>query len=180
MIIKKLIQIDNPLLKQKVQAVENFCTPEVTKVIKDLIDSMRFHDLVGIAAPQIGTPLKMFITEVRKTKFRNPQEVDKLRIFINPKITWESEEKNVVYEGCGSVKKSQIFGLVKRPKQVKIRAQDKNGIEFSLSASGLLARVIQHEIDHLNGMEFIDKVADKKDLISKKEYLKKIKVQVKK
>jgi peptide deformylase len=99
---------------------------------------------------------------------------DKLRIFINPKIVQESELESVIYEGCGSL--GDIFGPVIRPKEVKVVAFDEKGQKFSLTCDGILARVIQHEYDHLQGIEFIQKVSDYNKVVVKKYYRKNIRL----
>lgn len=175
MVIKNIIQIGNPVLSQISKPVKDINSKDVKKVIKDLVDSMRYHELVGMAASQIGYKLRIFVTEIRKTPTRDPKFIDKLRVYINPKITWFSKKQVVIYEGCGSVAYGQLFGPVRRPKQVVIEAMGRNGRIFKLKADELLARVIQHEYDHLDGIEFTEKISDIRKIMSKEEYLKKIK-----
>lgn len=172
MIKQKATQIGNPVIRNKSKQVSRVFTKLVQRVIKDLVDSMRFHELVGMAAPQIGLNLRIFVTEIRRTKTRKPTEKDSLRVYINPHIVSFSQEKSVGYEGCGSVVASQLFGPVKRSQTVSVKAQDELGNYFTLQAQGLLARVIQHELDHLNGVVFLDRVNDTKKLMDRDEYLK--------
>ena len=105
---------------------------------------MRFHDLIGIAASQIGEKLRIFVTEVRKTKYRNLKK-DQLRVYINPEIIWSSKKEITINEGCGSVAYAKLFSPIKRPGKIVIEAFDENGDKFSLAADGMLGRVIQHE-----------------------------------
>lgn len=172
MIKQKAIQIGDPIIRKKSRKVGKVSLKTVIKTIKDLVDSMRFHELVGMAAPQIGISLCVFVTEIRKTKTRSQKEKDELRVYINPHIVSFSKTKSTEYEGCGSVAFSQLFGPVRRPKSIVIKAQDIDGKIFTLQASGLLARVIQHEIDHLNGIVYLDKITDLKKVISKDQYIK--------
>lgn len=172
MIIKSVTQVGNPIIRKKSVKVISVNSQEVKKIIKDLTDSMRYSNLVGMAAPQIGYNFKIFVTEIRNTTLRKTKELDNLRVFINPKIIKISKEKISGYEGCGSVALSGIFGKVLRPSQITVSAVDENNQKFEYTAKGLLARVIQHEIDHLNGVVFLDKVTDKKSLMSKEEYIK--------
>lgn len=174
MIIKEIVQIGNPLLKQKTKIVKDINSKGVQRVIKNLKDSINYHKLVGLASPQIGGSLKIFVTKIDKTPNRNPDEIDKLRIYINPKITWSSKKEIVIYEGCGSVSYAEFFAPVKRPEEIIIEAFDENGEEFSLKADGLLSRVIQHEYDHMHGVEFIEKITDIKKAMSSGEYRKRI------
>jgi len=173
MIIKEVVQIGNPLLRQKCKMVRNCNTKKVKKIIRDLADTMRYNDLVGMAASQIGYKLKIFITEVRKTPSRTPEEIDKLRVYINSRITWKSKKEVVIYEACGSVAHADFYAPVKRPQKVIVRALDENSERFELKADGLLARVIQHEYDHHHGIEFIDKITDMRKAMSEDEYIKK-------
>ncbi|MEI6494480.1 MAG: peptide deformylase [bacterium] len=173
MIIKNIRQIGDPLLRLKAKKVEKINSKETKRVIKDLTDTLRHADLVGMAAPQIGASVRIFITEIRKTKYRKDvKDLDSLRVFINPEIVEFSKQTVVGYEGCGSVAGGQIFGKVRRSKKVRVRAYNEKGEKFELETGGLLAIVIQHEYDHLNGIEFTDKLTSVKTLISTSEYRK--------
>lgn len=173
MIIKDIIQIGNPLLSQKSKFVKKIDTPEVKRVVKNLVGSMRHHDLVGMASSQIGEKLRIFVTEARKTPYRNPKDTDELRVYINPKIVWFSKKEVIIYEGCGSVAYAKLFAPVKRPEKIIIEASNEKGNKFRFKASGLLSRVIQHEYDHLDGIEFMEKVTDIRKIMSLGEYVKK-------
>lgn len=173
MLIKKLPQIGHPILRKKAKPVKNFQARNVLKIVEDLVDTMRDSDLIGLAAPQLGKSLRIFATEVRKTKYRtNPNQLSNLRVYINPKIISLSRETSIDYEGCGSVIHAQLFGPVKRPKETTIEAYDKNGRKFKAKESNLLGRVIQHEYDHLEGILFTDKIHDWKKILSLEEYKK--------
>src|SRR4030042_5310547 len=124
-----------------------------------------------MAAPQIGHDLRIYVSELRETKYRKGN-IDKVRVFINPEIIERSEELTVGYEGCGSVAHSGLFGPVKRSSEVRVRAQNEEGEPFEFTAKGLLAVVMQHEIDHLDGILFIDKIEDTKKIMSQDEYIK--------
>lgn len=173
MIQKKVTQVGNPVIRARAKAVSQWNTPEVRKTIKDLTDSMRHHELVGMAAPQIGKGIRVFVTEVRSTKYRKKHRtpLDGLRVFINPKITSYSEKMDTDWEGCGSVASGGLFGKVQRPGGLTVTARNEKGELFTLEARGLLARVIQHEMDHLNGVVFVDK-AITSTYMSRDEYLK--------
>lgn len=172
MIIKSVSQIGNPIIRRKSKKVALTTSPKIKKIIKNLIDSMRHANLIGMAAPQIGYNFRVFVTEIRTTTLRKTNEPDKLRIFINPRIIHASKKQVLGYEGCGSVASAGIFGKVPRSLQVTVEAFDENNKKFVFTAKGLLARVIQHEIDHLKGVIFLDKVSDKKSLMSREEYIK--------
>ncbi|MFA7244187.1 MAG: peptide deformylase [Patescibacteria group bacterium] len=177
MAVRETIQVGDPRLKAENKAVTDFGDPKTKQVIDDLIDSLRSKELlVGLSAPQIGENFKIFVTEPRETKFRTADQSDELRIYINPKIIKSSLEESIAYEGCGSFANAQIFGPVKRPKEITIEATGQNGKKFQLSCDGILARVIQHEYDHLNGIEFIEKITDYKKLTSAEFYIRDIKM----
>ncbi|MEI6479965.1 MAG: peptide deformylase [bacterium] len=171
MSVRTTIQIGDPRLKAKNIVVKDFSNPEIKRVIKDLKDTMRKKNLVGMAAPQIAKNYKIFVTEIRKTKARSEAQLDDFCVFINPKITHFSENENIIYEGCGSVLSGQLFGPVKRPSEIVIEAFNINGEKFRLLCNGLLARVIQHEYDHLFGVEFTEKILDYKKLMSLEHYI---------
>jgi peptide deformylase len=172
MAVRKTLQIGDPRLKSENKVVDNFKDPKIKKVIEDLKDTMVKNDLVGMAAPQIGYNFKIFITHPRKTKARKLLKSDKLRIYINPKIVKSSKEENIIYEGCGSVMKGKLFGPVKRPREITVEALDLKGKRFQLRCDGILARVIQHENDHMIGIEFTEKIYDYKKLLSREFYIK--------
>ena len=134
----------NPNLRQLSKPVEHF-----TKEVRDLISQMKMimenNNGVGLAAPQIGIPLRVITCELD----------DKFYVFINPEIIKTSKEAVAMEEGCLSL--PNIYGEVIRPEKIILKAINADGKKIKLKAFGLLARVIQHEIDHLDGILFIDK-----------------------
>lgn len=179
MAIKESVQAGNPIIRAKAKPVV-FKSPnskripaEISNTVRDLVDSMRHADLVGMAAPQIGKGMRIFVSEIKTTKKRKIAKgaEDPLRVFVNPKIIASSAKLVKGWEGCGSVANGQLFAMVNRPESVTVKAFDEKGISFTLEASGLLARIIQHEIDHLDGILFTDK-ADPLTYMSLNEYLK--------
>jgi peptide deformylase len=179
MAIRNTIQIGNPKLKRNNSKIADaeLGKPEIKELIQDLKDTMYDVGLIGIAAPQIGENYQVFITHVRVTEYR--KHGDKLRVYINPEIVAKSEEKIVIYEGCGSVTSAGFFGPVQRPKWVEIRAMDEAGNLFTLKADGILGRVIQHEYGHLQGETFVEHIADYSDIYNKENYIEKIKTSKK-
>ncbi len=172
--VRKVAEAGHPLLKAKNKIVKNFKSPAFKKLLKDLDDTMNKTGLIGIAAPQIAENYMVFITHPRNTKSRKLIRADKLRIYINPKLIFKSKEESVIYEGCGSL--GDIFGPVSRPREIEVEALDENGKKFRLRCDGIMARVIQHEYDHLMGIEFIEKVSDYKKVVVKKYYRKNIRL----
>jgi len=141
----KILQEGDPILRKKAETVKNPENPEVKKLVADMIITMKQASGIGLAAPQIGHSLRLFTTNVE----------DKIYVFINPEVKDFSAEKIPFEEGCLSVQK--IWGPVVRPKKLTIKALSENGKPVKIRAKGLLARVIQHEMDHLNGILFVDK-----------------------
>lgn len=174
MAVKVVIQVGHPKLKIKNKEIENINLPRIKKLRKDLIDTMNKASLIGIAASQIAQNAMIFVTFPRATKSRSLGRTDILRTYINPKITFKSKKKNIIYEGCGSVVSGNLFGPVSRPEEIEVEAFDEKEQKFRLRCNGILARVIQHEYDHLMGIEFMEKVNDYKKIIVGDYYRKKI------
>lgn len=162
MTLRLTTQLGDPVIRAKAAPVNDVSSPETQQIITDLAESMREANLVGMAAPQIGEGVRIFVTEIRSTIFRAKEksEFDDLRVFINPEIVVSSDEITIGREGCGSVAHSGLFADVPRPEKVTVRAFDAKGESFELEAEGLLARIIQHELDHLDGKVFLDRVQD--------------------
>lgn len=171
---RKVVQVGHPSLKAKNKIVRDFTSPDLKKLIKNLKDTMYRTGLIGIATPQIAENYMVFVTHPRNTKSRKLFREDIFRVYINPKITNFSKEGIVIYEGCGSVANAGIFAPVIRPKEIKVEAFDENGNKFSLVCDGLLARVIQHEYDHLVEIEFIERVSDYTKILDETFYRKNI------
>lgn len=175
MSVQPTLQIGHPALYATNQKVSKIKDSKIQKIVQDLIDTMRAEGLIGMAAPQIGRNYQIFVTEPRETKTRPADQTDELRVYINPKIIHTSTEKNIIYEGCGSVLKGQLFGPIARPRQITVEATDHHGKKFQLTADGILGRVIQHEYDHVHGKLFLEYVTDSKDLLAFEHYQSKIK-----
>lgn len=141
-----IIQPDEQLRKPNQEIQE--LTDELVDLLDDMYETMLAHDGVGIAAPQIGKNLQMAVVEV--------DENDRFDL-INPQII-DRKGKSVFVEGCLSI--PHVFGTVERAEEVTVRYYDREGDEMEVTAYGYLARAIQHEIDHLNGVLFTDKVLE--------------------
>ena len=136
--------LDDSVLRSKAVIVSD---PLEKGLYKAMIGLMHAAKGIGLAAPQIGIPLRLFVTDVPG---------DKPRIFINPIITVFSGEMDTKNEGCLSL--PGVNEMVKRSSRIKVTATDLKGREFVLECGGMLARCIQHEYDHLDGILFIDRV----------------------
>ncbi len=172
MSVRETILIGEPVLRETAALVKDPTNHAIQSIIGDCVDTMRSEELAGLAAPQLGESMRVIVYEIRKTKYRNPEEVHDLTVCINPDIAERSEETEVGYEGCGSI--PGLFGQVERACSISYTYQDQTGKWHKDTAHGLLARVIQHEIDHLNGILFTD-LADPKTFVSREYYLENIK-----
>src|SRR3989344_5650597 len=171
MIKNKILQKEASVLRQTALNVP--IKSIKSKKIKTILDKMREalraeEDGVALAAPQIGESLRIFIvsgTALTLTKKIKGESVDKESedlVFINPEIIKSSKKKKKMEEGCLSIR--YLYGKVNRSGQVTIRAYNETGKQFERGASGLLAQIFQHEIDHLNGVLFIDKADNIKNI----------------
>lgn len=148
----RTVRIDgDPILRKISKDVVKF-DGKLKILVKDMVEVMHHEDGIGLAAVQIGMLKRIFILDAYTD--------DEPKAFINPTIVEQSGEQFEI-EGCLSV--PEITGAVRRPNFVKITAKDLNGNDIEFSSDGLLARAISHEIDHLNGILFTDKVEEKED-----------------
>jgi len=159
--MKAIVQKDTPegqVLRISSHSIDVDTLPndEVNQELKDMQEALATqHDGVALAGPQIGISKRVFV--VAPIIFKdNPEEMQ--LVFINPTIIKSSKDKKKMEEGCLSVRGK--YGKVRRSTRVTIFAYDENGDEFELSAGGLLAQIFQHEIDHLDGILFVDKAVD--------------------
>ncbi len=155
--IRPLLRHGAPVLHRPADPVPTV-TPEIQSVIDDLIQTMYAAPGIGLAAPQIGVPLRIFVVDV--TAGRSSGE---LVVVVNPEFV-ERDGMQVEEEGCLSV--PGFNASVVRPARVVVKGLDRDGVERTVEAKGLLARAFQHEIDHLDGTLFIDRLRGiKRDLI---------------
>ncbi len=146
------------LVSAKVERVD----ANLQKLIDDMIETMHDAPGVGLAAIQVAEPIRLLVIDTAKK-----EEAPDPQVFINPEIVWSSEERSTYEEGCLSI--PEYYAEVERPASVRARALDREGKERELLAEGLLATVLQHEIDHLNGVLFIDHISKlKRDRVIKK------------
>ena len=141
-----ILRYPDPRLHKLAKPVTVF-DDRLKKLVADMADTMYEAPGVGLAATQVDVHEQLIVIDTSETH-------DDLRVFINPKITWASPEKQIYDEGCLSV--PGIYDGVERPARVKVRALDLNGKPFEVDADGLLAVCIQHEMDHLLGKVFVE------------------------
>ncbi|TSC61600.1 MAG: peptide deformylase [Parcubacteria group bacterium Gr01-1014_48] len=175
----EIITKEHPILRgiSSAVAVADILKPETQKIIENMRIAVQSQDDgVALAAPQIGISLRMFVIAPRVFEETPSEQLDErsdpalpLRksknehfVYINPEITKLSKRRAWVDEGCLSVR--WLYGKVSRASKASVRAYDENGKQFERGASGLLAQIFQHEIDHLNGILFIDNARDIVDI----------------
>ena len=144
------------------EATEDVTTnsDELQELIDNMIETMRAAEGIGLAAPQVGRRERVFVVDITPT-FDDPQEAlmvgPQPMVFINPEIIWESEEESEFEEGCLSI--PDIREIVVRPKRISIAYLDRDFHPQEIEAGEILARVLQHEYDHLEGVLFIDHIS---------------------
>jgi peptide deformylase len=166
----KIAKLGNPVLRipAKEIAVNKIDSQKIQELIDGMVATLREDDGVGLAGPQVHQPLRIFIAEVAKNpRYPEAGEVP-LTVFINPKILATSKKKVVDWEGCLSI--PDVRGMVPRHEKVTVQAYDREGKKFSQEAEGFLARIIQHENDHLDGVLFLDRMTDLRSLTFLKEF----------
>ncbi len=147
--IKEVVQIGDPVLRETCKPITRF-DGELNDLLNDLKETVRAERGAGLAAPQIGVPVRVAVVDVDEGFFE----------FINPVFVWQKGEQ-VGPEGCLSIRGK--VGTVRRPDKVKILFQDRKGDNYSLVARGFFARAICHEFDHLDGVVYTDKATNIKD-----------------
>ena len=180
-----IVQTGDNVLREiaKEIALAEIKTPKIKKILKKMTIALSgAKDGVALAAPQIGIPIRVFIVykiytdqkimkkmaekEKKTEKKLSPAEFG-FDVFINPKITKISRKKQILKEGCLSV--TGIFGVIARAEKVTVEAYNEKGEKFSRGASGLLAQIFQHEMDHLNGILFTDTATNLEKIETKTE-----------
>ena len=180
-----IIQTGDKILRETAKeiALTEIKTPKIKEILKKMTAALsKAQDGVALAAPQIGLPLRIFIVckiytdqkTMRKMAEKEKKAGKKLSpaefgfdVFINPKITKISKKKQTVKEGCLSV--TGVFGIIARAEKVTVEAYNEKGEKFTRGASGLLAQIFQHEMDHLNGILFTDTAHDLEKIETKTE-----------
>ncbi len=155
MAVREIIFTGHPVLRRKGKKVKKI-TPEIQRLIDDMVETMRAAPGIGLAAPQVAQSLRLFVAELEE----NPElpGSGKLYVVINPEYVYRSEDMLAGVEGCLSV--PGWVGEVERHARVAIKGLDRHGRRIKLEAEGWLARVFQHEIDHLDGVLFPDRIRD--------------------
>ena len=159
MAILRILEVPHPILKRRAAPVERV-DEEIRRLVRDMFETMYEAPGIGLAAPQVGVGRRLCVIDVSEEK-------NAPLCLVNPRITWRSENLASAEEGCLSL--PDQYAEVTRPDAVEVVYLDEQGEERKLRADGLLARCIQHEIDHLDGILFIDHIsALKRNMILRK------------
>lgn len=166
--ILDIVIVDHPVLRKKAKRVDKI-TPEIRRLIDDMIETMRDAPGVGLAAPQVAVSKRIIVVEYAEEEEQETPEGQeakpvkkKLYAVINPEITRRSDDMLEGVEGCLSI--PGWAGRVVRHERVEVKGLNRAGGKFKLQASGWLARIFQHEIDHLDGVLFIDRIQGAENL----------------
>lgn len=173
----QVAQMGSPVLRKKAKSVVNIKDPMVQKLINDLIATLMDVDGVGLSAPQVYKSLRLFIVASHPNpRYPNAPKM-KLTAIINPKILAYSKEIKKDWEGCLSI--PGIRGLVPRSMEISVEYTTVTGKKVNKIYQDFIARIFQHEYDHLEGIMFVDRLESTKDLISEREYQKMMKKALK-
>ncbi|WP_254492713.1 peptide deformylase [Bartonella sp. B1099] len=161
MSMRSLVTLPDPILREVSKPIEHV-DATLQKLADDMLETMYCAKGIGLAAIQIGIPLRILVMDV------SPNEEPKNPfVIINPEILWLSEERNIYKEGCLSI--PDYFAEVERPKRLRVRYQNREGKQTEIEADDLLATCLQHEMDHLDGRLFIDYISKiKRDMVIRK------------
>ena len=165
-----IVKLPDKILRQKTRPVTNF-DGELQELIDDMIATMRIANGVGLAAPQVNRNLQLTVIETLPKVDDDGEEIpDSRQLFViaNPEIVWRSHTLVDGIEGCLSI--PGYLGEVERYEAIRVRAQDRNGKKIKLRLTGWTARIFQHEIDHLNGVLYIDKLTAPENFWTEEEF----------
>ena len=169
-LLRQIAQLGHPVLRTPAEPVPLPAKENLRALAEDMLTTMRDADGVGIAAPQVYESLRLFIVASKP----NPRYPDaptmEPEIVANPEVVWQSDEVVKGWEGCLSI--PGIRGHVPRPRKIKVRYRTLDGLEIAREFEDFVARVFQHEDDHLNGIVFLDRLESNKDIICEKEFRK--------
>ncbi len=169
-IIRQVAQLGHEILRKTALEIKDITTPSILSLIDDMVATISDSYGVGIAAPQVYESLRIFIMASQPNlRYPNAPEMEPTAI-INPQILWTSDNLEKDWEGCLSV--PGIRGLVPRPQRISVSYLTIEGTKKEHDLNGFLARIFQHEHDHLNGISFLDRLESTKDIITDKEYSK--------
>jgi peptide deformylase len=173
-VILTLTQFGNPVLRKAAKPVTKrfINSPQCKTLIEDMFRTMHSVSGIGLAASQIGESIQLAVIQLEAGPSRPNLKTSDRIVIINPKITRSSKEMTSDWEGCLSF--DGVRGRVPRPREITVRYLNQKGEKVTRKVRGLLARAFQHEIDHLNGTVYIDRVRDTKTIMTYEEFLKRV------
>jgi len=166
MAIRPIYETPDPILRQISKPVETF-DDELKTLVSDMFDTMYAAPGIGLAAVQVGVPIRLLVIDLQEPEEEGGEPVRDPNVFINPEVLWHSDTEVPYTEGCLSV--PEQYAEVMRPDRIRAKWQDETGQAHERDIEGLLAVCLQHEMDHLNGVLFIDHLSRlKRDMLLKK------------
>ena len=165
--------LNNPILRRKARPVTRF-DEDLQRLIDDMIETMRAANGVGLAGPQVDQPLRVTVVETPPERDEEDEEIEGTRelfVLVNPEIVWKSRQVIDGIEGCLSI--PGYVGEVDRHESIRVRALDRHGKKFRLRLKDWPARIVQHEVDHLDGILYIDRLTDPDNFWSEEEFFAK-------
>jgi len=164
MAVREIVLMGDPVLREVAQEVQEF-GEDLRGLVRDMFDTMYHAEGVGLAAPQIGLSSRVIVIDIH----REDDDGEQIAL-VNPRVTWESDQTAKQSEGCLSI--PGLEEVVERPAEVRVEGKDPEGKPVSIAADELLARALQHEIDHLDGVLFLDRVSPLKRRMLLKKWKK--------
>ena len=158
MSILKIARLGHPILQKKTSIVKRIPSPTINKLIQDMTETMLDAKGIGLAAPQVHISKQVIIFRIPKNEEEEENNTIEITALINPKISKISEETDTQWEGCLSI--PGMTGLVKRYSKINYEGFDMSGNLIKKEAEGLHARIVQHELDHLKGILYINRLVD--------------------
>lgn len=169
-VLRQIAELGQPVLRKPAGPVDDPADPAVQALIDDMLVTMADANGVGIAAPQVNVPLTIFIVASRPNPRYPHAPAMQPTAMLNPEIVWASGETEKGWEGCLSV--PGLRGLVPRHRRIGVRYLTRAGELREEEYAGFIARIFQHEFDHIRGLVFVDRVTDTRDFVTEKEYLR--------
>jgi len=169
MAILRIYVAPHPVLKKKAEPVAGGITKDIRQFLDDMLETMYATDGIGLAAPQVGMSKRVIVMDIHQPKgdLTPAERRTRPQCFVNPEIVWSSEDLRVYNEGCLSLPGQ--YADVARPEKVRVKYLDYDGQAREIEADALLATCLQHEMDHLNGILFVDRLSTlKRDIVMRK------------
>lgn len=169
MAFRDIVLMGDPVLRKEAAEVTSF-DAELRSLVRDMYETMYHADGIGLAAPQIGISSRIIVVDLRRPDDDEEEEERYQVAVVNPSVVWASEDTDKQTEGCLSM--PGLEEVVRRPVAVRVEGRDPDGNEISIEADHLFARALQHEIDHLDGILFLDRVSPLKRRMLVKKWKK--------